>query len=63
MFRKKQGPSEICSSCGRNIREGQKVCNCGSATRFMSFEERTAYEVEQWRMYRQRVQKLATQTA
>ena len=43
-----------CSSCERPLNMGQKVCECGAATRFMDFEERTRYEVEQWRTYRQR---------
>jgi hypothetical protein len=53
-MRRKQGRPEICSACGRSLHEHQKVCACGSATRFMTFEERTAYEVEQWRMYQRR---------
>lgn len=54
MFGKKR-IAETCSSCDRAIRQGQKVCACGTATRYMDFAERTQYEVEQWRAYRQRM--------
>lgn len=53
MFGKKR-QVELCSACDRAIKEGQKVCGCGAATRYMDFVERTAYEVEQWRAYRNR---------
>jgi hypothetical protein len=44
---------ELCPSCDAAIHEGQKVCRCGTATHYMDFSERTAWEVEQWRSYRQ----------
>jgi hypothetical protein len=51
---KKRSHNEPCTSCNRTIKEGQKVCECGTATRFMDFEERTEHEVQQWRTYRAR---------
>ena len=53
MFGKKKTGTE-CYSCGRSVRAGDKVCECGTATGKMSFEERTLYEVEQWRRARER---------
>jgi hypothetical protein len=32
---------------------GEKICACGTPTRTMTFEERTAYEVAMWRASRQ----------
>jgi hypothetical protein len=52
MFGKKR-VKELCPSCDRAIQEGQKVCACGTATHYMDFAERTQWEVEQWRSYRQ----------
>jgi len=50
MFGRKKGhEGDFCVACDRGLRDGQKVCECGTATRFMTFEERTAYEVELWR--------------
>jgi hypothetical protein len=38
------------------IEADQKVCNyCGKPTQFMTFEERTAYEVAQYRAWRDSV--------
>jgi len=51
----KKRSNEACSSCNRTIKEGQKVCECGTATRFMDFKERAEYEVNQWRSYRARI--------
>ena len=42
-----------CSSCGAPIGT-QKICSCGKATPNMSFAERTAYEVEQYKAYKAR---------
>ena len=43
-----------CLSCGSPI--GQTaVCSCGKATPNMSFAERTAYELEQYKAYKARV--------
>lgn len=44
--------TERCTRCADPIEEGQKVCACGAATRFLTFEERAAYEVELWRKSR-----------
>ena len=53
MFGKKQ-IKNLCHSCDRPLRDGQKVCSCGSATHYMTFAERTDWEVQQYRMYQQR---------
>jgi nitrate reductase cytochrome c-type subunit len=45
---------ERCTRCGDPVSESQTVCTCGSPTRFMTFEERAAYEVAQWRAYQER---------
>ncbi len=43
-----------CSACDRSLMEEQKVCVCGQPTDKMSFAERAAYEVAQWRSHRER---------
>lgn len=53
MFGRKRHDGEPCSSCDRPVREGEKICRCGAATRFMDFKERAAYEVEQYRRARE----------
>lgn len=53
MFGKKRDV-ELCTSCDRPVKDGVKVCPCGAATKHMDFVERTAYEVAQWRAYRER---------
>jgi hypothetical protein len=45
----------VCSSCYRPIKREATICVCGAPTQFMSFAERTAYELEQWRVYKERV--------
>ena len=35
---------ELCPSCDRTLHEGQKLCACGTATHYMDFAERTAWE-------------------
>jgi len=40
-----------CFSCGNPI-DHQKVCQCGAGTPNMSFAERSAYEVEQYKAYK-----------
>jgi hypothetical protein len=45
---------EACASCDRRIGKGQKVCDCGTATHYMDFKERTQHEVDQWRRSRDR---------
>jgi hypothetical protein len=49
MFGKKHAPKQECTSCGRALIGGRKVCACGAPTPFMTFEERTQYEVQRWR--------------
>lgn len=52
MFGKKRTKPQPCTSCNHGLREGQKVCgNCGTATSYMTFDERREYEVAQWRRY------------
>ena len=47
------GPS--CRRCDTPITNEMKVCPaCGKPTVFMTFEERTRYEVEQYRAYKER---------
>lgn len=38
-----------CGRCRAAVPEGKKVCECGSPTSYMSFEERNVYEVERYR--------------
>ena len=47
-------PGPRCSSCGSPIGQAT-VCSCGQATPNMSFAERTAYELEQYKAYKARV--------
>lgn len=46
------GDVERCARCEALIKESQELCSCGHPTRFMSFEARKQYEVEQWRAYK-----------
>ncbi len=41
-----------CYRCEGRIPDGQSLCGCGAATPFMSFDERRAYEAQQWRSNR-----------
>jgi hypothetical protein len=43
-----------CHQCQRELSAQQKTCACGEATGRMSFAERTAWEVQQWRAYKSR---------
>lgn len=45
---------ESCHSCDRQLRRDQKFCECGAPSPFLSFEERTKFEVEQWRRHKAR---------
>jgi len=47
-----RGP-RTCSSCLLPISQDQKICRCGKATPYMSFDERRAYELQQWYEYRE----------
>jgi len=49
------GFRETCQGCDRPIDPGQTHCSCGRPTAYASFEERAAFEVAQWRAYRERV--------
>jgi len=47
------GPT--CRRCDAPITPEDKICpSCSRPTIFMSFEERTQYEVEQYRAYKER---------
>lgn len=50
---KDQTPGPRCSSCGSPV-AGQTLCSCGKPTQNMSFEERAAYELEQYKAYKAR---------
>lgn len=43
-----------CSSCGSQI-EHVTMCSCGKPTANMSFAERSAYELEQYKAFKARV--------
>jgi hypothetical protein len=47
---------EQCTRCNGHITKDQKVCECGAATANMTFQERAAWEVSQWRAYQERAQ-------
>lgn len=51
---KEENAGPRCSSCGTPVGQAT-VCSCGKATPNMSFAERTAYEVEQYKAYKARV--------
>ncbi len=53
MAKEREVVLERCVRCTAPVEEGQKICVCGAATRFLSFEERSAYEVEMWRASRE----------
>jgi len=46
---------ETCQSCDAAIEFGQTHCACGRPTSRASFSDRAAYEVLQWRAYKERV--------
>lgn len=43
---------ESCHACGTPIERDRKVCVCGIPTPYITFEERAAYELAQWRLER-----------
>ena len=43
-----------CSKCGSPVGQAS-LCSCGKPTANMSFAERTAWEVEQYKAYKARV--------
>lgn len=52
--KKEEARVAVCTICYQPLADEEKVCpNCGEATAFMTFEERKAHEVEQWRRYRE----------
>jgi len=46
---------ETCQGCDAAIEFGQTHCGCGRPTSRASFSDRAAYEVLQWRAYKERV--------
>ncbi len=46
------GPT--CRRCQAPVTEDVKVCTCGYPTVFMTFDERTKYEMEQYRVSKER---------
>lgn len=53
MFSRKAS-KDHCHSCDRPLKADAKQCECGAATGLMTFEERTAWEVQQYRTYQSR---------
>ena len=47
---------ETCASCDATLEQGQTHCGCGRPTSRASFADRSAYEVLQWRAYKDRVE-------
>ena len=48
--------AESCIRCSAGIAKDQKLCeHCGLPTQYMSFKERNAYEVEQFKAWQERV--------
>lgn len=47
--------ANTCPSCDNHVSENQTHCTCGRPTWWASFTERAAYEVAQWRAYKERV--------
>ena len=45
-----------CSGCQELYPAGQTHCVCGRPTAYASFEERAAYEVAAWRLYKESAQ-------
>jgi hypothetical protein len=46
---------ETCRACDAALDPVRTQCSCGRPTARMSFAERAAYEVLQWRAYQERV--------
>ena len=47
---------ETCANCEASIDPGQTHCGCGRPTSRASFSDRAAYEVLQWRAYKERAE-------
>jgi hypothetical protein len=43
-----------CPSCESQLTANETHCTCGRPTRWASFADRAAYEVSQWRAYKER---------
>jgi hypothetical protein len=46
---------DTCPSCESHVTQGQTHCSCGRPTSYASFTDRAAYEVSQWRAYKESV--------
>lgn len=44
----------MCEACQGPITEGQTACECGRPTVYMSFQDRTRFEVEQYKAWKER---------
>lgn len=54
MRQRNQLDGPTCRRCEAPIAEDVKVCSCGTPTVYMSFQERTAFEVEQYKAWKSR---------
>ena len=43
----------VCNRCESPITENQTLCECGTPTHYMSFEDRNKFEVERYRQMQQ----------
>jgi hypothetical protein len=43
--------ARICARCESRVGD-EKFCRCGAPTAHASFEDRSKYELEQWRAYK-----------
>jgi hypothetical protein len=46
---------KTCKKCERQIAQEARLCSCGFPTEFATFKERAAFEVQQWRQYKETV--------
>ena len=46
---------DTCPGCDDQLSRGQTHCACGRPTQYATFDDRAAYEVSQWRAYRERI--------
>jgi hypothetical protein len=44
----------VCQACQHPIAKGQAICECGRPTVFMSFTDRAAFEVAQYKAWKER---------
>ena len=51
---------ELCKKCDRLVEENASACECGFPTPKASFKERSEHEVREWRLYRARMNAVAS---